>query len=684
MSGPGPDSDRFEEEVVSILERQGGAVLSMDSIRKSLDDPPGDFSDRLEQLVSRGVIWPVGRRSYALPSTVNLVRGRIRLRRSGSAVLPPAGEGQGPVEIDRRRVGDALDGDLVMVRLMPTPVSGRGRSRAARQGRVLAVLERKRTRLSGVLLREASRRWFVRPLDPALPESLPVRGKPPSGTRSGCVVLCDLDFDGGAGVIVRKALGDSGSPHALIDGLVAGALGPETDFPDRLVSAAEESASRFPDGSPRKDLRDWLTLTIDPADARDFDDAVSVRKADGEILLGVHIADVALFVTPGSDLDEEAYRRATSTYLPDRVIPMLPEALSAGACSLRPGEDRPARSVLLRFREDGELIGSSIERSVIRSSARLTYEEVQAYLTGQDEPGLPGLSGSLGVMKGLATALASRRRERGGIDLGSDEYGVVFDEEGWPSIVEQTADDDSHRLVEMFMVQANSAVAEYCRWSGLPVLYRVHPPPGRFSGERLKQELSGLGIRLPGSREIGPSFLQRVLDEHGGGARGSMVREMVLRSLSRAVYSPRSDGHFGLALRDYMHFTSPIRRYPDLLVHQVLAVLDEGSFPSALRPLTAAASHTSEAERDAEALERSSIELMALLDLSRRTGEVFGGVVTGSTDFGAFIRLEGLPVEGLLHVSRARAVRQLQPGSEIRVEVTSVDVLGGRVSLAPA
>ena len=693
MRPDGPSHPRdadlsFESDVLRVLGERSGSVLSIRSIRDALGDPPPDLADRLDDLVRRGIIWTAGKRDrYALPETLNLRRGRIRFRRGGSAFLDSGSSGR--IEIERRDVSDSLDGDLVMVRIRPASLGG-GRggdgSDASRlYGRVIAVLERSRETVGGVLFRTGRGDWVLHPLDASLPPELPVRKGPDPALTSGRVVIGQLVYDNGVEVVVDRVIGSSDKPTSMLDGLL-GDLGIPASFPERVLSEADEVATLDPlQGSSRADHRDWFTITIDPADARDFDDAVSVGREGDGYLLGVHIADVAFYVRPGTLLDNEAFARSTSVYLPDRVVPMLPEILSAGACSLRPEVDRAARTVLLAYDSNGERIEerTSIESSMIRSNYRLTYGEVEAYLCGDESPDDPSLSSALECMSELMDALAARRRERGSLELGSEEYGVVFDEAGWPAeLVRRSTDDAAHRMIELFMIEANRAVAEFCKWSELPVLYRVHPPPGPDSIRVLGEELGRLGMAMPRAAGINAASLSGILAEAGDGALASLVREAVLRSLSRASYSPECQGHFGLALRDYLHFTSPIRRYPDLLVHRALSQLEGGELPGESMDLADAGSHTSETERVAERAERRAVELMALMNLSGRTGEVVSGVVVETPGFGAFVRLDDYPVDGLVPVRFLRG-RAPKIGSGLRCTIDSVDVLAGRITLRP-
>jgi ribonuclease R len=362
---------------------------------------------------------------------------------------------------------------------------------------------------------------------------------------------------------------------------------------------------------------------------------------------------------------------------------MLPEALSAGACSLRPGEDRLARSVLLDYDPSGRRTGYRITASVIRSRARLTYEQAFAIMGGEPAD-IPGVAPALLEMTRLSRLLDRDRESRGALDLGGEEFRIGFDASGWPSSFEPVPDDESHRLIENFMVEANRAVAEHCSWLGLQVLFRVHGAPDRDATVRLRGELSLLGMSLPASRAFEPRDLSGLISAARGTPSYPLVREAVLKSLQRAVYSPDNLGHFGLALRSYLHFTSPIRRYPDLIVHRALEALDAGS-RSTLDDPRGMAEACSELEQRAEEAERECTELMALMHLERRRGALFDGVVSGVQTFGVFVRLQGIPIEGMIP---ARAVpgqlmARIRPGLPVRVQIEAADPGMRQLTLRP-
>ncbi len=679
-----PDPSRSREvssdAVLELFQREPSSRLTFQQIAKRLEGVHPHLSGVVEQLVEKGQLWTAESEKYALPSELGISSGIIIKRADGSGFVKTDGD---RIEIDPRNDAGSLDGDSVMVRKLGA-LPGEARYR----GKVEVVLKRRRQGISGVA-RKRGRKWVIDPVNPVLPRNILLRTDSAADITQGRLVFAKLDYSGRKlAADMKKDLGSPSSPGALIDSVVLDHGIPDK-FPRSVILKAEELASEPWTLEGREDFRDLPTITIDPVDARDFDDAVSiVIKGDIRILY-VHIADVAHYVTPGSQLDEEAQRRGTSVYLPDRVLPMIPQVLSNGACSLKPGEERPARTVVMEFDSTGERLDFTIVPSVIRSSRRMTYEEALEYLEGEgSDSELQQLFNSMGA---LSADLDSLREERGALDLGSREYRTVFGEDGWPDGFRAVPSDRAHRLIENFMVEANRAVADHCIWSGLPVIFRVHDDPDSVSEERLAQQLDQLDISLPGGRIHSPAVLKKILDSLRDSPLHDLAIEYILRSMQKAVYLPSNTGHFGLALRSYLHFTSPIRRYPDLIVHQVLAVLERGEIPAQGSDLAGLAELCNANEDNAESAEREAEELMALLFLSKNIGKVFNGVVTGIKSFGIFVRIEGVPVEGMAHKNDIRRAGipftesggPYHEGSLIEVEVLKVEPMERKLSLKP-
>ncbi|MCD4668863.1 MAG: VacB/RNase II family 3'-5' exoribonuclease, partial [Actinomycetia bacterium] len=630
---------RSSDAVLELFGREPSSRLTFRQIAEKLDGSHPDLAGAVEQLMEKGLLWPAGDRRYALPAELGISAGTIVIRANGSGFVRTAGD---RVDIDARNTSGSLDGDLVMVRKLES-LPGEGHYR----GKIEVVIKRSRLGLSGIA-RKKGRKWVIDPVNPVLPREIPLRTVSDTDVSQGRLVFATLDYSGRKlSADLKKDIGSPTSPRSLIDSVVLD-HGFHDEFPESLLKKADELASEPWALDGREDFRDLLTITIDPVDAKDFDDAVSLVIEDGVRTLYVHIADVAHYVDIGSQLDSEARRRGTSVYLPDRVLPMIPQVLSNGACSLKPDEERPTRTVVMKFDRSGERLDFTIVPSVIRSDRRMTYEEALEYLQGNGtEENLRQLFESMGA---LSADLDTLRESRGALDLGSSEYRVFFGEDGWPEGFKPVPSDSAHRLIENFMVEANGAVADHCMWSDLPVLFRVHDEPAEISEERLVRQLQLLDISLPGGKVHNPSVLKKILDSLRDSPLHDLAVEYILRSMQKAVYLPSNTGHFGLALRSYLHFTSPIRRYPDLIVHQVLAMQEKGDIPLLDFGPAEIAESANACEDNAESAERDADELMAMLFLSRNIGKVFNGVVTGIKNFGVFVRLEGIPVEGLAHL----------------------------------
>ncbi len=641
-----------------------------------------DRTGAIEALLKAGLIWHAGKNRYATLKTLGLEVGSVRKRSDGSAVVFTQKPDSIRIIIEKSDTGGSLDRDKVIVRLLEPNLHNNGYN-----GRVINILSRFRKRLAGIA-RKKGENWYLDPLDPKIPGNIPL-DPGDNDLRQGDLVGCDIEY--GKHSIRVKALSTVGSPNtpgALIDSVCIDMDLPE-DFSDEVKRESDAVCIAPLPHSSRKDLRDLYTLTIDPVDARDFDDAISIDTLpEGGYQLGVHIADVSAYAPPNSLVDNEAMKRGTSVYLPDRVIPMIPEILSNSACSLQPDQDRLTKTVLISYDSAGKRTDFSVFSSKIRSRKRLNYTEAFAILSGESS-GDSLLDEKFKHFAGLNSILDKVREKRGAVDLGASDFRAQFSGEGYPCGFERVSDDVSHRMIENFMVEANSAVAEFCKWLELDVLFRVHGDPAPEASEKLRRVLSIYGFNMPGQLSPRASALSKTVKEAEGTPLYPIIRDAVLRSMQKAVYSIENSGHYGLALRNYMHFTSPIRRYPDLIVHQAITCYEEGIVPLRSETTSALAESCSQLERRAASAERVTTELMALLYLSRETGGIFEGVIRDKTDFGLFIRLLDVPVEGLLHVTALKKYRNfvpsdLRPGAGIFVSIESADPIERKLSLLPA
>jgi len=633
----------------------------------------------------------------ALASGGKLVLGVFERARQGygfvrRATLEGAPLGGEDIFIPARNTHRAIDGDLVLVRL-----NLRSRGRQGPSGEIVEVVHREKRQFVGRYF-ESAGAAFVRVDGTLFARPIPVGDPGAKNVQPDDKVVIELlrfpaPWDDGEGVIV-EVLGPHGKPGVDTLSVIRQFSLPER-FPPEVLAEARRLATRFDaslDG--RLDLTEETIVTIDPADARDFDDAVSVvRPADGNWRLGVHIADVAHFVAPGSALDREAAERGTSVYLPDRVLPMLPELLSNGLASLQPGKVRYTKSVFMDFSPEGERLSAVVHRSAIRSSKRLTYEQVDEFLSdpasGRKKLGAK-VAELLERMSALARLLRRRRMARGALELAMPEVKIELDKEGRVTGARVIEDTESHQIIEEFMLAANEAVAEMLARRKFPFLQRIHEPPSPLKLQALADFVAALGYR-PG--DLQDRFrLQKLLTGSRGRPHQNAVHYAVLRSLQRAVYSPKEEGHFALASRCYCHFTSPIRRYPDLTVHRLVdALLDKTRPREEYSELVALGRHCSDREQRAEAAERDLTKLKLLIYLSRRIGEEMDAIVTGVESYGIFVQGVQLPAEGLVRVETLdggpyrldrqahvllgrRGGRRFRLGDIIRVAVAEVDL----------
>ena len=549
-------------------------------------------------------------------------------------------------------VGRAMHGDRVRVEIT------RLRKGRNPEGRVVKILEPGRRKFVGTL-RSLDGRWVVFPADPVHAEVLPLlhpRGKKDRGAplRDGDKVLFRIRRKGAE---LLKVFGSEDDPSIDLQVILhKHELDPH--FP-RTVEA--EMLDLHPDDRNRKDRRDLLVWTIDPYDARDFDDALTIeRTREGGFRVGVHIADVAAFVDPGTRTDQEARKRALSVYLLDLVVPMLPHHLSSDQCSLRPGEDRRAFTVWMTFSPEGKRIRTRFERTWIHSRARLTYEDAQRLLDGDpfpvDEPSvvtspgrtLPQLRTALQNAAGIAKLLRRRRMERGGLDFDLPEALIKLIPGGGVAEIRPRPVLFAHRLIEELMIAANEAVGEALKKARVPTLFRVHEKPDPQKIQvfyRIAEKV--LGERLSPSDTVDLRVLQDILRRVEGKPEEPLLNYLLLRSMKRAQYAPQPSGHFGLGSPHYLHFTSPIRRYPDLVVHRSLRAFLQGeSPPHTPEELAEIATHASHRERLADEAERELLDLKKMEYMRHHVGENFTGIVTHLTPYGIFVELQDLLVEG--------------------------------------
>lgn len=618
------------------------------------------FLELLRELEREGLIVLTRKQKYGLAEKMGLWAGRIQGHPKGFAFLIPDLPQLPDVFLSPDDLNGAMHNDRVLVRLnkAPTPKS-------KPEGEVIRILERANTRIVGTFER-TQKFGFVIPDDKRIHHDVFVSPDSINGAKNGDKVVVEITswpekLRNPGGRIV-EILGKAGNPGVDVLSIVRKYQLPE-EFPREVLAEAEQLPDKVTPESMenRRDLRDLRMVTIDGADAKDLDDAVSLEiLANGNYQLGVHIADVSYYVREGSALDREAYQRATSIYLVDRVIPMLPPKLSNGICSLNPQVDRLAMSVFMEITPQGEVVNYDITPSVIRVTQRMTYDHVRKILVDQDRELInryADLVEDFRHMEKLALALKEKRLSRGAIDFNFPESQVILDEQGKPVEIVVRPRTIAEMIIEEFMLCANETVAQHLYWLEAPLVYRIHEEPDWEDVVQLNEFLHNLGYRIKiTDQEVHPRDYQKVINKVKGKPEERVVNTVLLRSMKHARYAPHCLGHFGLATGFYCHFTAPIRRYPDLVVHRVLREYLEQGMPRYKRlkelekKMPAYAEQSSLREKAAEEAERESVELKKVEYMERHLGETFSGIISGVTSFGLFVELDNT-VEGLVHVS---------------------------------
>lgn len=562
--------------------------------------------------------------------------------------------------IPEKETNGALHGDTVEILLTASPEGKR------KEGKIVKIAERGTAKIVGLYQVAKGKHYgFVIPDNQRFLQDIFVPEERAKGAVDGHKVVVELTSYGSdnakpEGKIV-EILGHVNDPGVDIMSIVKSYDLP-VEFPEKVMNQAERVPEEVSDAdmAGRKDLREWVMVTIDGEDAKDLDDAVSLtRTEDGKNwILGVHIADVANYVQERSALDREALHRGTSVYLADRVIPMLPHRLSNGICSLNAGVDRLAMSCIMTVDAKGDVIDHEICESVIRVNERMSYTSVKKILEDHDEEETTryiDLVPMFEEMEQLAGILRNRRHQRGSIDFDFPESKIMLDEEGHPMEIRSYDRNVATKIIEDFMLLANETVAEEYYWREIPFVYRVHETPDEDKIKKLAILINNFGYSLHISDEVRPGQIQKLLTKIQGTPQETMISRLALRSMKQARYTPENDGHFGLAARYYTHFTSPIRRYPDLQIHRIIkddlrGRMNEKKMEHYQTILPEVTRQASETERRAEEAERETIRLKKAEYMEAHIGEVFEGVISGITNWGIYVELSNT-IEGLVHVA---------------------------------
>ncbi|SIS43429.1 ribonuclease R [Salimicrobium flavidum] len=620
-----------------------------------------DLTKELKALEEEGQLVRTRKNHLGLPEKMNLVRGRIQMNAKGFAFLLPDDEEKNDVYLHHSDLNSAMNKDKVLVRVDKTREDGQ-----RPEGSVIRILERAQTRVVGTFDAANGNFGFVVADDKRIPNDIFIPKGNENAAVDGHKVIVEITkFPEGrmsAEGIITNILGHKNDPGIDIISIIH-KYGIEVDFPEEVIQQAADTPDEISESEikNRRDLREEQIVTIDGADAKDLDDAIQVKRLDnGSYKLGVHIADVSYYVEKDSPIDEEASERATSVYLVDRVIPMIPHRLSNGICSLNPQVDRLTLSCEMEITEDGEVVNHDIFQSVIKTDERMTYTDVNSILVNDDEdlkkryePLVPMFKD----MENLAQILREKRFDRGAIDFDFKEAGVILDEEGKAKDVQLRERSVGEKLIEEFMLAANETVAEHFHWLDVPAIYRIHQDPDSSKLQNFFEFVANLGYSIKGtSDDVHPQALQKVLEEVKGTQEDLIISKLMLRSMQQAKYDPVNVGHFGLATNYYTHFTSPIRRYPDLIVHRLIRkyIIEKDLSQETTKywkdHMPEIARHSSEKERASVDAERETDDLKKAEYMQDKIGEEYEGIISSVTSFGMFVELPNT-VEGMVHVS---------------------------------
>lgn len=702
-----------KKKIASLLAGDNYIPMTLDELCKVLDVPTADkqlFEKLINNMKLAGAIRKTSNEKYELAEGTSVVKGTIQGTARRFYFLIPDDKKKDDVFIPPENMNGAMHGDSVLVKVVRDK-----KDHERFRGVVIQVINERRDEVLGTY--ETKPEPGVMPFDKRI-DRINVKKSSSLNVSDGDLVALDIThvpIDGRpASGVIKGIVADKSDPRAYYKYLIR-SYGYEENYPVEPVKEAQKYEAKIsPDEYKRRvDYRGLFTITIDGADAKDLDDAISIEKTpEGLYRLWVHIADVSHYVVEGSELDKEAADRGTSVYLVDKVIPMLPKVISNGLCSINPDEDKLAFSVRMDVDEQGKVRDYEIDESVIKSNQRMTYSDVFRVLQGEKLPVLEKnkeLLPALQIMNELSDILSKKRRLRGAIDFDFDESKVILDSAGYPkeiSVYERTKAD---KIIEEFMILCNETVAEAFEHIDFPFIYRIHDKPSQDKIKELDTFLKTIGYGIKNASDIKPGIFQNLIDKVKGKPIENLVSTVVLRSMQKAIYSVDNVGHFGLASEHYCHFTSPIRRYPDLMVHRLIKKwrqLENANKTKKSREIkllgvraASIADSSSEMERKSEQAERDLVDYYKAVYMQRHIGGEFNGVVSGITGFGMFVALENT-VEGLVRVDNMdgyyvydkerhslynkNGAGRYTIGKKVKVKILSVNVNLGEIDMVIA
>ncbi|AKA70946.1 ribonuclease R [Clostridium scatologenes] len=695
----------IRETLINFMTEQAYKPMNMRELERVFDIKKAErkvFEKVLEEMERDGDVVKTRTEYYGIPERMGLVVGKLQGHPKGFGFVI-TDDDKPDIFILSSYMNGAMNGDKVVVKI--TREENRGKKC---EGEIIRILERANKTVIGVY--EDSRNFgFVVPEEKRIHQDVFIPKGSRNGAKTGDIVIADItswpDKRRNPEGKVLEILGKKGEKGIDILTIIKKNNLPE-EFPEKVETYADSISEEIPEEEykRRKDLRDLTIVTIDGEDAKDLDDAVSLEKLpNGNYYLGVHIADVSNYVKDKNPLDKEALKRGTSVYLIDRVIPMLPKKLSNGICSLNPKVDRLTLSCFMEIDKTGKVVDHNIVESIIKTSERMTYTDVTKILRDNDEEVTKRydyLVDTFKFMEELCGILHKKRMQRGAIDFEFEECKIILDELGKPIEIKPYERAIANRIIEEFMLVCNETIAEHMYWANMPFVYRIHEEPDEEKLINFNEFVHNLGYVVKIGQEIHPKALQDIVEKVKGKKEETVVSTLLLRSMMKARYAPECTGHFGLAARYYCHFTSPIRRYPDLIIHRIIKEFINGQISDKrIQRLTTeveyASKQSSEMERVAQDAEREVEDLKKAEYMSERIGEEFEGIISSVTNFGMFVELHNT-IEGLIHISsldddyyvydekhlsligeRTKNVYKL--GDEAKIKVSKVDMFAHEI-----